>query len=223
MAVRVSAAAAANLTPSACADAVERAGTLNAEALFVGSVICSRVSREEDTSFLMLAAQVRGSTDMREAVRGLSPGDAAVPFGAVDLWGFIYMYGGGFGAPEMLRDRNRAEALFIRLREFRPTRLAGYNPGWDTPNHLSDAEYRTHSSEIAEARIAQLSRLSTLFQDDEYWALEQERDRLSAEHRGQFEIGTPPHARIEAIRAEQQAIEVRMGLAEPSGASPTSD
>lgn len=215
MANRVSAAASANMTVAACTDAVERASTLNAEALFVGSVVCSRVSREDDSSFLILAGQARGSADMNEASRGLAPGDPNVPFGAIDLWGFIYMYAGGFGPDEILRDQPRADGIFARLRTWRPMRPAGYSPGWSTPNHLSDTEYQSVITEAINQRIAQLSRTATLYRNNEYWTLQQELSALLRANNNSFVVGTPAQTRLQAIQARQQQIAENLGVADP--------
>lgn len=209
MAERVGAATRA-ASEADCDRALERSETINAEALFSGANICANFQRIDDSVFLMLAGQARGSADMAEAVR--QGGDP--PFGAVDLWGFLYGYAGGAGPSELYRDLDRTERLFARYRSWNPTRAPDYDPGWPSTPPVDLERYRSIVQESVEGRIQQLSQLATLYRNEEYWALQQELEALSVENSSTFEVGTPAHARHQEIRAAQSRIASEISGAE---------
>ena len=207
------ASAAQEATPGRCDEAVARSQRSNAETLFAGWLICHRVGRVDDSVFLILAGQARATADMYEATRSLQP-PAEPPAETVDLYGFIYGVAGGAGPSEFYRDVSRTEALFSRLRVWQPTRAPDYDPGWAVSQRMSASEYEQVIREAVEGRVHQLTRLSRLLRDEDYWRLQQEQERLMVENNSTFHEGTPAARRMDEIRVQQAAISRRLGAPE---------
>lgn len=213
----------ANAAPTDCDNALTEAEVRNAEALFTGASICAAISRDDDATFLLLAAQARAMADMAAAMpESLPPADAdgridlsnqpEPPFGVIDLYGFIYGYGGGAGPNELYRDEVRTERLFARLRQWEPRRPSSYDPGWSGSRIVSQESYSATIAEQVAYRIDQLSPLARLYRDDAYYALELQAEALRAENNSTFEVDTPAYERYQAIEAEKAALAEELGI-----------
>lgn len=213
----------ANAAPTDCDTALREAEVRNAEALFTGANICGAISRDDDATFLLLAGQARAMADMAAVMpESLPPPDAdglidlsdlpEPPFGVIDLYGFIYGYGGGAGPTELYRDPVRTERLFTRLREWRPERPSGYDPGWSGSRTVSADAYAASIAEQVTHRIAQLAPLARLYRDDAYYALERQAQALRDENNSTFEVGTPAYQQYQAIEAEKTRRAEQLGF-----------
>ena len=134
------------------------------------------------------------------------------PFGVIDLYGFIYGYGGGAGPKDLYRDEVRTERLFTRLREWEPARPDGYDPGWSGSRIVSPESYSTTVAEQVAYRIGQLSPLARLYRDDAYFALELQAQALLEANNSTFEVDTPAYERYQAIEAEKAARAEDLGI-----------
>jgi len=213
----------ANAGPADCDTALAEAEVRNAEALFTGASICGVISRDDDATFLLLAAQARAMADMAAVMpESLPPADAdgsidlsdqpEPPFGVIDLYGFIYGYGGGAGPKDLYRDEVRTERLFTRLREWEPARPSSYDPGWSGSRIVSAESYSATIAEQVAYRIDQLSPLSRLYRDDAYYALELQAEALLAANNSTFEVNTTAYERYQAIEAEKRARAEELGI-----------
>lgn len=209
MAERVGAQA-QNPTAEGCDLSVRESEVRNAEGLFAGAAICFGVEREEDAIFLMLAAQARAMADMELAMPATLPEPDASgaidmsnvpppPFEVIDLYGFIYGYGGGAGPTEFYRDVGQTDHLFDRLKAWRPIRPEGYSPGWDGSREVLAEAYAASIQANVEHRIGQLTPLATLLRDDAYYALNQEAEALRQANNSTFTEGTPEYERHKAL------------------------
>lgn len=212
----------ANADPTGCDIALAEAEVRNAEGLFTGASICSAVSRDDDATFLLLAAQARAMADMAAAMPEPPPATAdgsmnrtnqpEPPFGVIDLYGFIYGYGGGAGPTNLYRDAVRTERLFTRLKDWEPRRPSGYNPGWSGSRIVSAETYSESIAEQIAYRIGQLAPLALLYRDDAYYALELEAEALLAANNSTFEVNTTAYERFQAIEAEKRARAEELGI-----------
>lgn len=222
MAERVGAAS-QNPTVEGCDLSVRESEVRNAEGLFTGAAICFGVEREDDAIFLMLAAQVRAMADMELAMSETLPKPDAngvvdmsnmhePQFGVIDLYGFIYGYGGGPGPIDFYRNVGQTDQMFARLREWRPVRPEGYNPGWSGSRETSDVAYDGIIRTSVEHRIYQLTNLAVLMRDDAYYALNQEADALREANNSTFTEGTAEYERHNALNAamEQRRRELNL-------------
>jgi hypothetical protein len=221
MAERVSAQVEA-ATSELCDTALAETETRNAEGLFTGAGVCHRFEREGDAIFLQLAAQARARADMELSVPENPPTDESgamdlsdikPPAEALDLWAYIYGYGGGAGSSDFYRDEAATNRLFDRLRSWRPQRPSGYSPGWVGSRPTSDAAYSASVSANIEDRIQQLTPLARLYRDDAYFALQKEFEALLVANDYTFVEGTPAQDRYEDIRAAMTRRQEELGLA----------
>lgn len=206
-----------------CDQSVREAEIRNAEGLFVGSAICSQVGREDDAVFLLLAAQSRAMADMALTMpEGLPEPDAdgvvdmsAVPeppFEVIDLYAFIYAYGGGAGPDELYRDARRTEALFDRLKTWTPLRPDGYDPGWTGSRIVTDQTYAESIRTNVNYRIDQLAPLAVLLRDETYYAVNQEAEALRLANNGRFVVGTPEYEQHSALMDAMNARRRELGF-----------
>lgn len=210
---RIEASAAAD-----CDVALAEADVRNAELLFTGAGICDSVQRPDDGAFLTLAAQARAMADIELILPEDSgdPGEAQSerwqpPFEVLDLYAFIYAYGGGAGLSEIYRDPVRSDRLFSRMDGWAPRRSADYNPGWEGSRASTDEAYSVSVRAHVSARNDQLLGLAKLYRDDAYYALQTELEALMLANNNTFEEGSPASLRFNAIMAEQAEIAQRLG------------
>ncbi|WP_282008272.1 hypothetical protein [Brevundimonas aveniformis] len=212
-----------NATTERCDQSIGEADVRNAEGLFAGSSICFLVDREEDAIFLLLAGQARAMADMELAMPTNLPeadqnglvdlSDMPVPpFEVVDLYGFIYAYGGGAGPTEFYRDADKTERLFARLTAWRPARPDGYSPGWSGSREASSEAYASSIQQNIEHRIGQLTPIAQLMRDDVYFALQQEIEALRRANDYTFTVGTPAHEQHEALGAAMEQRRQQLGV-----------
>lgn len=222
MAERVSAQS-QNPTAEGCDLSVREAAVRNAEGLFVGSSICFQIGQEDDAIFLLLAAQARAMADMELALPATLPQPdengrvdmsnvPEPPFGVIDLYGFIYGYGGGLGQTEFYRDVDRTDHLFARLRAWGPVRPADYDPGWAGSREASNEAYAASIQTNVEHRIGQLTPLAVLYRDDVYFGLQQEVEALLAANNNSFKAGTPAYEQYQAVQAAMDQRRRELGV-----------
>ncbi len=212
-----------NATAEGCDLSVREAEVRNAEGLFVGAAICFTIGDNDDALFLLLAAQARAMADMELAMPATLPEtDAngeidmsnvpAPPFEVIDLYGFIYGYGGGAGPTEFYRDVDQTDHLFARLKAWSPIRLEGYNPGWSGSREASDEAYSTSIQASVEHRIGQLTPLAALLRNDAYYALQQEAEALRKANNSTFTQGTPEDERHRELSAAMDQRRRELGI-----------
>ncbi len=222
MAERVSASAEA-ATAADCDMALAESQSRNAEGLFTGANVCGRFERTDDAIFLILAAQARAMADMELAVPAQLPAPDETgmvdmsdvpppPREVIDLWAFIYGYGGGAGPSGFYRDAGKTDTLFERLRSWRPERSASYDPGWSGSRDASDTAYAASISANVEHRIEQLTPLGLLYRDDVYFALQEEFEALLAANNNSFVEGSPAQQRYEEIEDAKRRRQQELGI-----------
>ena len=86
----------------------------NAYELWRGASSCGNANDMARASFLLLAGQIRGMTDM--AVFDPSSDEDHIKVG--ELYGVLYYQAGGSGDEEILKDENHAASLFGELRDW---------------------------------------------------------------------------------------------------------
>jgi hypothetical protein len=169
-----------------CAAQGAQANNLNAADLFYASAVCHAVKKEIEGNFLLSAGQVRGSADMAT----MAPASKADLEAAAALYGFIYFHAGGPGNIEVLRSPQSRDRFFQLFDSWAPTSNADYSPGWKVGQRPDDAEYQKALAEIKAGRRLQLSEMSRLYSDNEYYALQRQFDELQKRTSGRYVAGT---------------------------------
>lgn len=198
----------ATSTKADCDAELAKSTSSNAFDLFYGAKVCAVAKQKPESSFLLLAGQIRATPDMLAMMPAAQP-DAKT---AISLYGFIYSYAGGMGDEGVLRDARSRERLFALLDGWKPIYDAAYNPGWKTSRRASEAEYNRMLADSASGRRHQIERIVRLFSDDAYYALHREERDLYAKQGGPVEVGTPVSRRLSELARKMNERAVALGV-----------
>ena len=179
-------------TDGSCGKAIERSAFLNGWELFEAADACAREEVADDAVFLLLAGQVRGLTDMTL----LTPVSAADMQVVAELYGAMFYRYGGSGPDELFRDAVRANAIFERLKQWRPEFPESYSPGWRYEAPVEGERYQAMVEHSVESRLAKLQSYRNLIEDDRYYAVHRERQKLLARNNNTVVHGTLDGDRI---------------------------
>ena len=199
----------ATVTAADCEGQVARAATLNGPDLFHGAAICGAANRPVETAFLLNAGQARSIVDMNLIV----PATRADSDVTVQLYGFIYSYGGGAGDDAVFRDPALRDRLFRMLDSWSPAFSSDYNPGWNARRRPEAAAYSAAINEVMSGRRQQLGDLSRLYSDQTYYTLHRRLEELSARQSHSFVEGTPEAELANDLQRQMDARAVALGLA----------
>ena len=191
-----------NTTDVPCSQAIERSTSLNGMELFKSAETCSREERVDDAVFLLFAGQVRAMTDMSILEARSEPDEDA----AGELYGALYFRYGGSGSDDMYRDADRIAGILKRLRSWRPSLPASYDPGWNYERPVDRDRYQSMADYGVRHRLAQLETYRNLIQDDRYFAIQQERGEIRARNNTGTVAGTEDADRLKELDRMQAAI-----------------
>lgn len=178
-----------------CTQAIERSTSLNGPQLFRAAEACGREAESDDAVFLLWAGQVRAMADMF-LLEPLSGPDREA---AAELYGALYYTYGGPGPDELFRDAEKATRMFARLRAWRPTFSDGYDPGWSYESPVEVDRYRLMVDYSKRSRLAKLETYRNLIQDDRYYAVQTERNKILARNDSRIVEGTEDANRLREL------------------------
>lgn len=196
------------LSKGACTAQLSKASDLNAADLFYASSVCQALQQDVEANFLLAAAQVRGSADMAL----MAPATKADLQAAAGLYGFIFYYAGGPGNIEVLRTALARDRFFQLFDAWTPTYDAAYSPGWKVGKRPDNAKYRQALDEIKAGRRQQLSEMSRLYSDREYYALQRQFNVLQKRTSGTYVEGTPEAKLSSQLQARMQQRARALGI-----------
>lgn len=197
-----------------CEAALDVESELNAQMLLAGAESCLEQQRGSDSTFLLLAGQVRAGTD----IELLDPATGHDEVKVAELATILYYVAGGSGDAEILRDPTKVDSLVERLRTWSPDFGREYDPGWEFRSSVSAGRYQSFIRCNTEIRLRQLRWYAQLVQDSEYWVLADEQARLMERAGGAFEVGTDLYSAMESLRQRIERVESRYPL--PQGNVP---
>lgn len=208
----------ANLTVADCHSQVARANESNAVELIYGGQVCAAIKMPLEASFLLLAGQMRATSD----ILLMPPATQADDQSLMPLYGMLYFGGGLNGVDDdILHDPQSRTRFFELLDQWSPSYSPAYHPGWNARKR-PDAEL--YAATIAQAKAdlrTQLDRIIRLVSDEQYYTLAREYNAILARipHSG-LAPGMADFQRFQELREQMRlrgiAIGVDMGPPPPS-------
>jgi len=195
-------------TKSDCDAQLAKATTANAFDLFYGAGLCGAAKQKADSSFLLIAGQIRATPDMAS----MMPATQADAKTVIALYGFIYSYAGGLGDEEVLRDKASRVRLYSLLDQWKPNYGSTYNPGWDVRRRPSEADYLAAIAESAAGRRRQLEEIVSLYSDDIYYALHRQERELYASQGGPVEASGAVAKQMSELSRKMNDRAAQLGL-----------
>lgn len=211
--------AVAEAAPDRCDEALARAASSSAEALFDGASSCTAQQREQDSYFLLMAGQVRATSDMLM----FQPRTEEAKSKAASLYGRLYYQMGGAGSLAFYADERAVAALYQRVTAW--TLDAGtqhdYRASWNSEPVADMAEYGALLAEAWSMRRTQLDAYSRLARDPGYVRLDEEMQGLMRENPTGFVAGTPAAER--AMQLQEAMGRTQMASLETPASTPIAD
>lgn len=197
-----------------CNSAMSVATSLNAYELWRGANSCGKSKDMVRATFLLLAGQIRGLTD----IAVLLPASDEDTVKASKLARVFRYQAGGSGDDEVLRDIAQTDHLFDELRNWRPTLDETYDPGWSYTISEDTELYQNMIACQREKRIARLKSYAGLVRNDEYFKASNDLNALRAANPGPTTVGAALHDEMQAIMARMSAnwSDVSMHTEQPS-------
>lgn len=178
-----------------CSTAVERSERLNGPQLFQATMACFKDGNSSDGTFLLIAGQIRSTTDMSLLT---AVGDID-EIAQGELYGAIFYRLGGAGDESLLRDSQRSALLFARLESWKPLFYEGYKPGWNYKSSSKTALYDQVALQQMRARLDQLKSYAVLISNDEYYAARQEMSEIQKRNPGGVVAGSADYERMSEL------------------------
>ena len=184
-----------------CNAAASDAPGLNARELWSGASSCGKAGDMSRATFLLLAGQIRGMTDMSV----LDPATDEDEIKVGELYGVLYYQAGGSGDDELLRDQERTTNLFRELRGWNPALVESYDPGWSYKANVDANYYANMIACQREIRIGKLEWYSGLVRNDVYYEAQKELKEFQTANPGPTTVGTDEHDKVQEIMARMNS------------------
>ncbi|MEM8815047.1 MAG: hypothetical protein AAGE85_04430 [Pseudomonadota bacterium] len=166
----------------------------------------SRCDSMPDAVFLLMIGQIRAITDL-SAFPAKSEADEAL---IGKLYERMYYRMGGSGPDELYRDDALYGELIDRIRNWRPTDLPGYEPGWEYSSTPSYQEYYRKVEEAKAFRLQQLASYYALVSDDEYFELKVQADEILRRNDNTLVNGSPDDDRYSELARAMNEVKRRI-------------
>jgi hypothetical protein len=165
------------LTAADCLSQIANAARSNGPDLVYGGRLCAVVKKPLEGSFLLLAGQLRATSD----ILLMPPATQSDDQGLLPLYGMLWAGGGMAGVDDdVLHDPAERARFFQLLDAWSPAFGPDYDPGWNARKRPDTAKY---AATIAQARIdlrKNLDRVVRLDSDDQYYALQRQYNAILA-------------------------------------------
>src|SRR2546423_9492664 len=186
-----------------CADQLKKANRLNAANLFFSAGVCFREKRSIDGAFLLLAGQIRSTTDFEL----FEPREEQDKQMMGTLWGILFYRLGGAGDVSIYRNPDSVRLLFDQLANWKPIISETYDPGW----HHKAAPASVRYSEVVETgkehRRHQLESYSRLIADEGYYAAQRELDEIQARNPRGIDVKSEDGKRSASLMQQMRELE----------------
>ncbi len=184
-----------------CDAAASRSTSSNALELWNGASSCATSGDMTRATFLLLAGQIRGMTDI--AVLNPATDEDKIKIG--EFYGVLYYQAGGSGDDELLQDQERTSNLIRELRAWNPALTDTYDPGWAYKSNV-DIDYYTNMIACQkEVRIDKLEWYSRLLRNDDYYEAKQDLQKFQSDNPGTMTVGTEEHDTFQEIFARMNS------------------
>lgn len=180
-----------------CASALNGTERIDAMKLLLGSGACTVAEREVEASFLFNIGIIRGAVDYLS----LLPSNAEESDRQRDLLLFLFYSASNVGSDFVLREKAQREELIQRLSDWVPYYANDYDPGWIVGEFADVSEYQRAIDEMRTAKLMEISRVSKLVSDPEYWQLHLKYLKILEELQSE---GTEDQARWDEIEELQE-------------------
>ncbi len=195
-----------------CDEAKLHAGRMNYAELIKSVVICEQEGGKLDASFFLLASQVRFQTDAELLFP--STEDDKVKKGR--LFTFLYYKGGGSGAREIYRNREKTATVLSRLKAWSPILFAGYDPGWNYTRKPDPSDFEETVIRQRHNRIEKLKQYIGPLANDDYYTIQKKLDALHHKYKGRFTVNTEPHRQFAALTKELARVRKSINVPAPN-------
>lgn len=188
---------------SAVCDGLDKRTTATADALFDSARNCDSMV---DAVFLMIIGQIRAVTDMT-----VFPPESELDQNLVaDLYTRLYYHMGGAGPDELFRNGDYYHELTGRIRDWRPTDLPSYEPGWAYSSTPSYPAYFQSIERSKSSRLQQLGSYFALISDDEYFDLHVQADEILARNNNTLTTGTADAEKYSELSKAMNLVKERI-------------
>lgn len=160
-----------------CKAQVSGAAASNGPDLLHRGQLCALAMMPVETSFLMLAGQLRATVD----ILLLPPATQADDRSLATLYGMLWAGGGMSGVnDDVLHDSETRARFFAMLDAWQPTYPPAYEPGWQARKRPDAAAYLATMSQVRVDLRKRLDRLVRLDSDDAFFAMQAEYNAILA-------------------------------------------
>lgn len=191
-----------------CSDYVSMASSLNAYKLWEGATDCKKSNQDLESTFLLIAGQIRATTDM-QILKGVSDEEKMK---MSELWGQLYYYFGGSGPAQLHRNSSSKEKLFKSLQEWNAKIDNKYSPGWNYKLDIDSSRYHQMIACQKAIRLSKLKWYSGLINNDTYYDASKELKKLLKQNEGPITVGTKSHKRMMVLRSQMSDISSKTPL-----------
>lgn len=188
--------------PITCSEAIKNAEQLNADDLWDGAIVCAESDLKHESSFLLIAGQIRAMTDMSL----LQPISDEEGVKASNLYGNLYYPFGGSGFDEINSDSTKFKRLSNQLESWTANLNKEYNPGWQYKIDFKPTYYDQMIECQKRIRIDKLSWYASLAQNDKYHQLDLQLNEILDDNGGLLKEGTDAYIQHERLLSEMNEI-----------------
>ncbi len=165
------------LTVADCLSRIAGAASSNGPDLLYGGRVCALVSKPLESSFLLIAGQLRAASD----IILMPPATQSDDRGLMTLYGMLYAGGGMSGVDDEVLHDPAERARFLQLLDaWSPAYGQDYDPGWNARKRPDTARYAATVAQAKTDLRKNLDRLVRLDSDDRYYALQRQYNALLA-------------------------------------------
>ena len=198
-------------TPSVadCVSQLEKAATSNGPDLIFAGWVCEKAGKFEESSYLLIAGQLRATTDLLL----LPPATQADDQGLMALYGMLYFGGGVSGIKdEVLRDPESRKRFMKSFEEWTPVYEPSYDPGWNARKRPDAAKYRATIVEGKAGLRQYMDRTVRLVSDDQYYEAHRQQMQLLERNRNGIKPGTPEGKLFDELKTRKRERAIALGI-----------
>jgi hypothetical protein len=222
---RVKSLDAKTLTTADCLAQIAKASSSNGPGLMYGARLCAVVKKPLESSFLLLAGQLRAMSDILLMPPATQSDDRSL----MPLYGALWAGGGMAGIDDdILHDPAERARFFQMLDAWAPAYGPDYDPGWSVRKRPDAAKYAATMAQAKADMRKNLDRVVRLDSDDRYYALQRQYNAILARipRSGGMAPGTADYKLFKDLgkrmRERGIALGVEMGPPPPDFTDPAS-
>ena len=197
------------LTAADCISQFEKAATSNGPDLIYGGWVCEKAGKYDESSFLLMAGQLRAMTD----VLLLPPATKADDQSLMDLYGMLYAGGGVSGIKdEVLREPLPRQRFLKSFENWMPAYGPTYDPGWNARKRPDAAKYQATVAEGKAGLREYFERAIRLVSDDQYYSAHRQYIQLLKQSPDGIKPGTPEAKLFDDLQRRKRERVIALGM-----------